>query len=197
VLAFAVGVSVLTGVVFGLWPALRASRVGELAPALRENGRGSAGSGATHRARATLVTAEVALAVVLVAGAGLMLRSFQRLTSADLGFRPDHTLLVRLDVNTEGDPGALAARRQQIVDRVRAVPGVLVAGATKNAPFTGQAGEGVPFTIAGQPAPAPGEEPRVHLHPASPGYLRALGCRCSPARTSAPSPATAPRGPRR
>jgi predicted permease len=175
VLAFAVGVSVVTGVVFGLWPALRASNAGELAPALRENGRGSAGSGATHRARAALVTAEVALAVILVVGSGLMLRSFQRLTSADPGFRPEHALLVRLDVDAAGGSGALAERRQRIVERVRAVPGVLAAGASKNAPFTGQAGEPVPFTVPGQPAPAPGEEPRVLLQPASPGYLRALG----------------------
>jgi putative ABC transport system permease protein len=120
---------------------------------------------------------EVALAVVLVIGAGLMLRSFERLTSADPGFRPDNVLLARLSiVPAVGDPPAkLAADRQRVVDRVRAVPGVVSVGATKNAPFTGSPGEPRPFTIPGQPPPPPGEEPRVLLQPATPGYLRAMG----------------------
>jgi predicted permease len=120
---------------------------------------------------------EVALAVILVVGAGLMLRSFERLTSADPGFRPDNVLLARFSIVP--DPGAgpkkLAADRQRVVDRVRAVPGVLSVGATKNAPFTGNPGEPRPFTIPGQPAPPQGEEPRVLLQPATPGYLRAMG----------------------
>ena len=177
VLAFALVVTVLTGALFGLWPALRASRGTGTATTLREDARGSVGSGAANRARAALVTMEVALAVVLVVGAGLMLRSFERLTAADPGFRPDNVLLVRfgLAFNGEGGPGKLAADRQRVVERVRAVPGVLAAGATKNAPLTGSFGEPRPFTIPGQPVPAPGDEPRVLLQPASTGYLRAMG----------------------
>jgi predicted permease len=182
VLAFAVVLALGTGVVCGLWPAFGASAGARLAPALRENGRGSVGDGSANRGRAALVAAEVALAVVLVVGAGLMLRSFQRLTGVDPGFRPDHALLVRLVVQPDAQlPPDEANRRrtldrQRIVDRVRALPGVVAAGATKHAPFAVQhRQETLPFTVPGRPAPPPGEEPRVEVHPASPGYLRALG----------------------
>ncbi len=173
VLAFAVALSALTGLAFGVWPALRASAGMRLAPTLRENGRGSVGTGAAHRARSALVAAEVALAVVLVAGAGLMLRSFQRLTSAELGFRPQNVLLARFRVEMDDDRARRGAR-QQVLDRVRQLPGVVAAGFTKDAPLTGDPGEPVPFTVPGRAVP-PGEEARVLLHPASPGYLRTLG----------------------
>jgi predicted permease len=183
VLAFAVAISAVTGVLFGLWPALRTSAAEQLSPSLREDARGSAGgTGAANRARAALVMAEVALAVVLVVGAGLMLRSFQRLTSVDPGFRADGVLLVRMSIKFDDDTGdreTMLRRRletkERILERVRAIPGVVGAGATKFAPFAGEGGEVVPFTVPGQPAPAPGAEPRVALQPASPGYLRTLG----------------------
>jgi predicted permease len=174
VLAFAVAVSVLTGLVFGLWPALRTSST-RLADALREGSRGSSGGAAANRARATLVAAEVALAVVLVAGAGLMLRSFQRLTGADPGFEPDRALLVRFQLEAEGPNLAFLADRRRVIERVRQVPGVTAAGATTFAPFTDGQGEPRAFTVPGHPAPAPGDEPRLVIQPASPGYLRALG----------------------
>jgi predicted permease len=121
----------------------------------------------------------VALSVVLVIGAGLMLRSFQRLTATDPGFRPDNVLLVRFALRFEDSEGAgpLIAARRRIVERVRAVPGVLAAGATKAAPLSSRDlnGEPLPFTVPGRPAPAPGEEPRVLIQPVSPGYLRTLG----------------------
>ncbi len=182
VLAFALGVALLAGAVVGLWPAARAAADAGLSSALRDSGRGSVGGDAgARRARATLVAAEVALAVVLVVGAGLMLRSFQRLTSADLGFRPDGVLLARFSL-PDPDDGvtraaglrAMLATRERVVGRVRQVPGVVAAGATKNAPFAGEPGEPVPFTVPGRPLP-PGQEPRVLLQPATPGYLRALG----------------------
>jgi predicted permease len=85
-------------------------------------------------------------------------------------------LLVRfaLPESAEGGQGRVAVRAR-IVERVRAVPGVVGAGATKNAPLTENPGEAVPFTIPGRPTPPPGEEPRVLLQPATPGFLRALG----------------------
>ena len=182
VLAFALAISLLTGVVVGLWPALRASLTTRMASTLRESGRGSVGAaGSAHRARAALVTAEVALAVVLVAGAGLMLRSFERLTAVDLGFRAEGALLARFAIPTLEDapPQASIAKllrdRERVVARVRQLPGVVAAGATKNAPLTQDPGEAVPFTVPGRPAPPIGEEPRVLLTPATPGYLKALG----------------------
>ena len=177
VLLFAVALSLLTGALFGLWPALRASAGGE-AGRLREDAHGSVGSGGAHRARAALVTTEVALAVVLVVGAGLMLRSFERLTSADPGFRPDNVLLLRFtmpDPPADAPRSARAEQRQMVVTRVASVPGVSAVGATKHAPLTGGGGEPHPFTVPGRPVPPAGEEPTVLLVPATPGYLRAMG----------------------
>ena len=177
VLAFALGTALLTSVLVGLWPALRMSLTTRMAPALRDSGRGSiGGSGTANRARAALVAGEVALAVVLVVGAGLMLRSFRHLTTVDPGFQPDRALLVRFTIPMRGTPSRLVEERRRVIARVRAVPGVVAAGATKNAPFTDiVVGEALPFSVPGQPAPPAGEEPRVLLQPASPGYLRALG----------------------
>jgi len=175
VLAFAVGVTLLTGLVAGLWPALRASSP-RLAGALREGARGSSGGAASHRGRAALVGAEVALAVVLVTGAGLMLRSFERLTSVDPGFRPEGALLARFHLQAEGPPPwPFPEERRRVIERVRQIPGVTAAGATTFAPFTDGQAEPRPFTIPGQPVPAPGEEPLVRMQPVSPGYLEALG----------------------
>ena len=175
VLGFAVGVTLLTGLVSGLWPALRASPT-RLAGALRDGARGSSGGAASHRARATLVGAEVALAVVLVAGAGLMLRSFQRLTSVDPGFRPEGALLARFHLEAHGPPPwPFPEERRRVIERVRQIPGVTAAGATTFAPLTDAQDPPRPFTVPGQPAPAPGEEPVVQLLPVSTGYLKALG----------------------
>jgi predicted permease len=175
VLGFAVGVALLTGLISGLWPALRASKPG-LSGALREGGRGSSGGAASHRARAALVGAEVALAVVLVTGAGLMLRSFERLTSVDPGFRPEGALLARFHMQADGPPPwEFPEERRRVIERVRQIPGVIAAGATSFAPFTDGQAEPRPFTIPGLPAPARGAEPLIRMQPVSPGYLKALG----------------------
>jgi predicted permease len=178
VLAFAVVVSLLTGALFGLWPALRASAGTGSAGTLREDTHGSVGSGGANRARSLLVTTEVALAVVLVVGAGLMVRSFERLTSADPGFRPDNVLLLRFTMPDPPPDAPSTARTEQrtaVVQRVAQVPGVVAVGATKIAPLTVGTGEPHPFTVPGQPAPKPGEEPQLTLLPATPGYLKAMG----------------------
>ena len=175
VLGFAVAVTLLTGLVAGLWPAMRTSSP-RLADALREGGRGSSGGAASHRARAVLVGAEVALAVVLVAGAVLMLRSFERLTSVDPGFRAEGALLARFHLEASGPPPwPFPEERRRVIERVRQIPGVTVAGATTFAPFTDGEAEPRPFTIPGRPAPTSGEEPLVRIQPVSPGYLQALG----------------------
>ena len=148
VLGFALLVSLLTGALFGLWPALRASAGTGSAGTLREDTRGSVGSGGANRARALLVMTEVALAVVLVVGAGLMVRSFQRLTSADPGFRPENVLLLRFtmpDPPASAPPSARTEQRMAYVQRVAQVPGVVAVGATKIAPLTGGRGESHPF----------------------------------------------------
>ena len=178
VLVFAIIVSLLTGALFGLWPALRASANTTSAGGLREDSRGSVGSGGANRARSLLVTTEVALAVVLVVGAGLMVRSFNHLTAADPGFRPENVLLLRFtfpDPPPDAPPNYTTEHRERVVQRVAQVPGVVAVGATKIAPLTVGTGEAHPFTVPGQPAPKPGEEPQLTLLPATPGYFKAMG----------------------
>ena len=178
VLGVALLVTLATGLAFGLLPALRASRP-DLGTTLKESARGSTGGAGANRGRNALVAAEVALAVVLVVGAGLMLRSLQQLLTEDAGFEAEHALLARFTVTPAPDDTfpvrAYLQTKARIVERVRALPGVVAAGATTFAPLTGGAGEPAQFAVAGHPQAAPGAEPRVLLQPATPGYLRAMG----------------------
>ncbi|HJX76399.1 MAG TPA: ABC transporter permease, partial [Gaiella sp.] len=125
VLLFALALSMLTGLIFGLVPALRATS-SDLQTALREGGRGSSGSRG-QRMRAGLVVGEVAVAVILVVGAGLMTRSFLGLLKVDLGFRPDHVLVVNYSMGDahQGTRAQMRGYYTAVLDRVRAVPGVV------------------------------------------------------------------------
>ena len=130
VLLFALTASLVTGVLFGLAPALRA-RATDLQSSLREAGRGLV-SGGGQRLRTGLVVTEVALAVVLIVGAGLMTRSFIQLLRVDLGFRPDRILAVNFTINTSRHDGqAYRQVYRDIIDRVRTVPGLVSVGAAK------------------------------------------------------------------
>jgi predicted permease len=176
VLLFALSLSMLTGLVFGLVPALRATST-DLQTALREGGRGSS-SARGQRLRAGLVVGEVAVAVILVVGAGLMTRSFLELLRVDLGFRPDHVLVVNYSIAEahQGTRGQFRGYYAEVLDRVRSVPGVLAAGATKAIPFRGS-GERVDFVPEGMVL-APGQEaPTVPLIHVSDGYFHAIGTR--------------------
>jgi predicted permease len=173
VVVFTAGISILTGVIFGLIPAVRASTP-MLQQSLREGTRGS--TRATGGLRNALVVTEVALAVVLVVGAGLMTRSFIKLMNVDLGFVPDHRVAVNYTISTARNPTDVAMRNVylQMLDRVRSVPGVLAAGAIRDLPFRGD-GEPVPFRVTGT-APAPnGQGPRETLMFTSDGFFNAMG----------------------
>jgi predicted permease len=173
VLVYAILVSLATALVFGSVPALRASRA-ELQSGLREGGRGSAGSTA-QRLRSALVVGEVALALMLVVGAGLMTRSFLRLLEVDPGFRPDHLIAVNFTISTNRHP-RYAQFYQDVIERVRALPGVIAAGAAKDAPFKGN-GERNGFRLPGMTL-RPGEEgPVAAVMHVSDGYFHALGAR--------------------
>jgi predicted permease len=176
VLLFALALSMSTGVIFGLVPALRATSA-DLQTALREGGRGSSGARG-QRMRAGLVVGEVAVAVILVIGAGLMTRSFIGLLNVDLGFRPDHVLVVNYSIS-EAHQGTRAQMRgyyTEILDRVRAVPGVVAAGATKAIPFRGS-GERIDFVPEGMVLGSSEEAPTAPLIHVSDGYFHALGVR--------------------
>ena len=173
VLLFSLGVSLATGMLFGLIPALRAASP-ELQQTLREGGRGT--SGGNQRARNALVTMEVALAVVLVVGAGLMTKSFINMLRVRLGFVPEHALVVNFSIPDRIDkrPGGSALYRTQVLDQVRSLPGVVAAGGAKNVPFRG-VGERARFVPEGMSVSSLDQAPsgyRVHV---SDGYFRALG----------------------
>ena len=137
VLAFTVALALVTGIVVGVWPAWRVSGAAAMARALHEgSARGGTGGAGQQRTRALLVVAQVALAVVLLAGAGVMLRSFWRVQSEPLGFQPAGllTLSVALpDIRYRNEKGHLFFN--ELLERVRALPGVAAAATVVNAPF--------------------------------------------------------------
>jgi putative ABC transport system permease protein len=174
----AAAVAIVTGLLFGLAPAFQASRTDE-ASRLREGGRAGS-SGRMTRTRSALVVAEMALAVVLLVGAGLLLRSFARLIHVDPGFHPDRAIAfnVLLSKRYEYDPQT-SAFATSLIDRLRHLPGTIEAGVTNAYPFAAHEGfkVGTTFNVVGQPHAPPGQEPATQLEGVSSGYFRALGIR--------------------
>ncbi len=150
VLAFALVLSVATGIVFGLVPALSATKP-DLSGAMKEGGRGSSGEGGRHKLRSALVVVEVALAFILLAGGGLLVRSFFEMMNVTLGFDPTNVLTLRLPIaNTRfSSPPEIMGHFRQLVARIEAVPGVRAAAATDTLPLEGFS-NGMPFLIAGR-----------------------------------------------
>jgi putative ABC transport system permease protein len=141
VLAFSILIAVATGVAFGLAPALQISKP-DLHDSLKEGGRGS--TSGRHRLRNALVVSEVAIALVLLVGAGLMIKSFQQLLQLNLGFRPEKTLTMRLSLPStkyKGD-AQVTAFYGQLLDKVKALPGVVSAGAISHLPLSGSYSSG-------------------------------------------------------
>ena len=175
VLAFTLGLSLLTGVLFGLVPALQASRP-DLNDALKEGSRGSTG-GRGGTLRNTFVVAEVSLALVLLVGAGLMIRSFIRLQSVETGFHPDNLLTMRLQLPRKkySEPHQIVDFFRQAQERVASIPGVQAVGAISYLPLTGGLASRDSFKIPGQPPPAVGQEPGVEVRVVTPTYFQAMG----------------------
>ncbi|MGH7554842.1 MAG: ABC transporter permease, partial [Longimicrobiales bacterium] len=174
VLAFTVGVTLLTAFGFGLAPAYFLSR-GQLQQALREGSRGlGAGSGG-RRARNALVTVQVALAVVLLAGAGLLVRSVSQLLRVDSGVRPAHVITadIQLPDALYDDWMRVQQFYAQLLESVRAEPGIVAAGAANFLPL--EAGWRFPLLIPEAGPALPGEGPQAQYHTIDEGYLDALG----------------------
>jgi putative ABC transport system permease protein len=177
VLAFTFGVSVLTGIVFGLAPAWRAARV-DLNTALKAGSRGTQGEGglgtARLRMRSLLVVSEVALSLMLLVGAGLLVRSFVRLQSVPPGFNADHVISMRLGASGRQFPNRDAAVEffRQIGDRIATVPGVKVRGGVSSLPFTSAVGWGS-INVEGW-TPQPGQELQVDQRAASTDYFKTM-----------------------
>ena len=174
-LAFTFAVSLATGVIFGVVPALQSSRA-DLHEPLKEGGRGGTTGRAGLQLRSGLVVAEVAIAVVVLIGAGLLLRSFLRLRGANPKFQPSS--LLTLQIPLAGGRNAAPQRRiaffAEVVDRCAAIPGVRSAGAVASLPLTGL-GVGSTFAVDGRPAPPPEERPIGLVRAATPRYLHTLG----------------------
>ncbi len=175
VLLFTAGVSVLTGIIFGIVPALRASDV-NLRDALQETGRGGGESRRHNRLRNVLLASEFALAFLLMIGAGLMLRTFFALRAVDPGFQPHHVLSAAVSVagSEEAQPQKRLTFYQQVLQRVSALPGVESVSAINHAPLVGDTW-GFPFSIQGRPASRPGESPSGLYRVIAPGYFRTMG----------------------
>ena len=172
VLAFTIAVSVLTGVIFGLAPALQASKP-DLNETLKEAGRGS--TGRRHILRSVLVVSEVALTMVLLIGAGLMIRSFYRLQRVDPGFVADNLLTFSVSLPQKKYPEE--QRRinfyQQLLQNLSATPGVQSAGMATGLPL-GNNGWQSGYWIEGRPQPPQGQRPLTEVAFVSPGYFEAM-----------------------
>jgi predicted permease len=174
VLAYAVGASVLTGLLFGLAPALSASSP-RLSDTLKDGGRTSIESRRSTRFRAGLTIAEVALSVVLLTGAGLLIRSFVQLLDVDPGFDTEHTVVVPIGLPAYAYPDVdrQAAFFQRAIEAVRHVPGVDIAGAIDDLPLTGDR-DASGITIAGRPPLRLDQLPNAQIRSVSPDYFRAM-----------------------
>jgi len=175
VLAFALSTSVLAGLLFGTAPALRAAR-GDLGGGLRDRTVGGSDDRATLRGRGVLVSAQVALALVLLVGAGLLVRSFDNLRHEDLGFRAQGVLTAQIGLPGPRYPDADALRAfvATLEERLAAVPGVDAVGTTSWLPLTGF-GSDTGFNIEGRPLPATGERHAVWFRRVTEGYPEAMG----------------------
>ena len=173
-LAFTAGVAVLTGILFGLAPAIHMAKT-DLMAALREGARGNAIGFRRNRLRSVLVMGEVALALVLLSGAGLLMRSFYRLQSIEPGFDPHGMLTFRTNLPAakyKGDEPQAAFYRRAL-ERIRALPGVEAAGAAQIFPLAGD-DYILSFEQIGKPPVPVGNEPSAAYYSATPGYFASL-----------------------
>jgi predicted permease len=175
VFVFTLLVSVATGVLFGMAPALQASRI-DPKQGLQKGGRTTTGGGHQSRLRNALVISEVSLACVLLIGAGLMLRSFLNQLNLDPGFKQEHVLTASLSLPHAqyGKAADTAHFYDRLVSNLSSLPGVESAGAGTDLPWTGYDENYGGFTIEGK-KPPPNQEFHARYHLATPDYFRALG----------------------
>jgi putative ABC transport system permease protein len=174
VLLFTLAVSLVTGAAFGLVPAIEMSRL-NLSESLKESSRGNVGVGRARRVRSALVVAEIGLALVLLVGAGLMVRSFLRLQAVNPGFDASNLLTMRVMLPQTKYPEASRKIEffRQAVGRIGTLPGVRAASAVSALPFA-DLGAATSFTIEGRPAPPAGDKPVTDVRVADENYFRAM-----------------------
>jgi putative ABC transport system permease protein len=180
VLAFTLALSVVTGIAFGLLPALGASKV-DLNQSLREISRGATQGARSSRLRALLVSTEFALALVLLVGAGLLLKTFVALNHVDLGFEPHNVLTMRIALLGPAYQEHTHERRRQteffrqLIQKADSLPGVISSAAIDGGGLPPEGGNGDNFLIAGRPTPPPSEYPDAVNRVISPDYFRTMG----------------------
>jgi len=175
VLLFGLALSALTGLLFGLAPAIQATR-SNLAGSIKEGGRGASAGGFRQRIRGALVVSEVALAFVLLTSAGLLIRSFFQILQVDAGFDSTNVLTAGLPISDKRfpDPLQLNAYLRQIREGIQALPGVRDVAVTSALPMQGW-GYGMPFQIAGRPMVDRANRQACFFKMVSPSYFRTLG----------------------
>jgi putative ABC transport system permease protein len=172
---FTLGISVLTGIIFGLAPALQATKT-DFNEALKDGGRTSGGGFSRNRLRGVLIVAEVAISLTLLIGAGLMIKSFYGILKVEPGFKSESVLV--MDVSLPRTKYEKETARvnfyQQAVERIGALPGVQQTGATNVLPLS-RSNTDSAFSVVGRPRPDKGREPQANFRTITPHYLEAMG----------------------
>jgi predicted permease len=181
VLLFTLFATTIAGMLFGCAPAWQASRV-DPNETLKEGGRSGTGAG-RHRLRRSLVVGEFALALTLLAGAGLAIHSFWNLARVDPGFRTDHILTFSLPVPEKRlmQPEQMVAYYKQLVEKIESLPGVIRAEAATGMPLQGT-GFGMPFTIVGKPFANPSDRPGAGFQMVTPGFFQTFAVQMATGR---------------
>jgi predicted permease len=175
VLGFTLGASLLTGLLLGIAPALQSSRL-DLNEALKEGGRTGTDGRGRKRVRSALVISEVALSLILLVGAGLLIKSFMKLSNTDPGFNPDHTLTASISLVTVryDTKEKIVDFYRRLVEHVRALPGVRSVGAVTPLPLSDN-NTSFSFAVVGQPPPPPGQRLSASTRVVTPDYFVAQG----------------------
>jgi putative ABC transport system permease protein len=182
VLLFTTVITLASGLVFGLWPALKTSRVNLRETLEAAGGRGTTAGAARQRSQGLLVIGQVALASLLLVGSSLLIQSFQQLQKVPLGFDPHNLLTVGIQLsssNYQGEPdqtvntAKMAAFYESLLQRIRDIPGAEAFALGSNSPFNGN-NYSSDFGVVGQPEPRLGEEPSAEYESVSPDYFKAL-----------------------
>ncbi len=194
VLLFAAVIVIMTGIFFGLAPALHSARP-DLSNSLKEGGRGATAGAGRIQIRNVLVVAEIAIAFILLSGSALLIRSFYELQQVNPGFETTNVITMRLPMTSEHYPNGarIISYLERVLDQVQAVPGVRDIATTAALPLQGWS-DGMPFLIKGRPFVDMANRPACGFKPVSPSYLAALGMRLIKGRWLAESdaPGTSP-----
>jgi len=177
VLLFTAAIVIATGILFGIAPALHSVRA-DLVGSLKEGGRGATSGTGRRHVRNVLVIAEIALAVILLSGAGLLVRSFYQLQQVDTGFDTTNVITMRLPMTSQQYPDGprIVSYLGQVMEKLKAVPGVRDVASTSALPLEGWS-DGMPFLIEGRPFVDMANRPGCGYKSVSPSYLSALGMR--------------------